>query len=29
MIALRELQRMAFEQGVPEQMIECDYVLVW
>jgi len=29
MISLRELQRMAFEQHVPEQMIERDYVLTW
>jgi uncharacterized protein len=29
MISLRELQRMAFEQRVPEQMIERDYVLAW
>lgn len=29
MISLRELQRMAYEQRVPEQMVERDYVLVW
>ena len=29
MIAQREVQRLAFERQVPEQMIELDYVLTW
>ena len=29
MISQREVQRMAYERQVPEQMIERDYVLTW
>ena len=29
MIGVREVQRLAFERGVPEQMIERDYLLSW